>query len=162
MTGKSHIFLGAGFGFLWSIGVLAGAAIFISLPVFALIPTIMTAFLAPGLVMAAMVLRVSQRRFFEAEAGFGALSEPGEVDRRVLQNTVEQLVLAAAIWPAAAVLLGPFGPGVIMVLGLSFALARGVFWVGCHKSGGLRAAGFSMTFFPTVLVALWGLVVLVI
>ncbi|MEO0751359.1 MAG: MAPEG family protein [Pseudomonadota bacterium] len=158
---KTRVFLGAGLGLMWSLLLLAGAAMFLPLPVFALIPTIMTAFLAPGLVMAFMVGRVAQRRFFEADAGMGPLSEAGEVDRRVLHNTTEQLVLAATIWPAAAVLLGPYGPGVIIALGVGFALARLVYWAGCHRSGTQRVFGFAATFYPTVLVAIWAVGALV-
>ena len=45
---------------------------------------------------------------------------------------------AAAIWPAAAVLLGPAGPGVLMGLGVGFAWARRVCWAGCQAG---RACG---------------------
>ena len=41
---------------LWSVAVLAGAAVFVTIPIFALIPTSMTVFLAPGLVMMAMMV----------------------------------------------------------------------------------------------------------
>lgn len=159
MTQTRRIFLGAGLGLTWSVVLLVIAAVFVAIPVFALLPTIMTAFLAPGLVMAAMVARVAQRRYAEGDAetgpNRGMLSDAGEVDRRVLHNTTEQLVLAAAIWPAAAVLLGSSGPGVIIALGLGFAIARLAYWVGCHRGVILRAFGFSATFFPTLLVALW-------
>ncbi len=162
MSNKSRALLGSGLGLIWSAAVLIGAALFVQIPVFALIPTIMTAFLAPGLVMAAMIARVAQRRLVDADTGMGPLSEGGETDRRVLQNTLEQLVLAAAIWPAAAVLLGPVGPGVIITLGLAFSVARILFWIGCHRSPLLRSVGFAGSFFPTVLVAVWGLVSLAI
>ncbi|MEL7255861.1 MAG: MAPEG family protein [Pseudomonadota bacterium] len=161
MNTRSTVFLGAGIGIIWSVALLAGAALFVQIPVFALIPTIMTAFLAPGLVMMAMIMRIAARRFFEAGSGMGALSDAGELDRRVLQNTAEQLVLAAAIWPAAAVILGPAGPGVIIALGLGFAVARVLFWIGCHRSPLLRSVGFAGTFFPTVCVTLWALTALV-
>ncbi|MEM6589792.1 MAG: MAPEG family protein [Pseudomonadota bacterium] len=162
MSNKSRALLGGGLGLIWSVALLTGAAIFVQIPVFALIPTIMTAFLAPGLVMTAMIARVALRRFFDADTSMGPLLEAGEMDRRVLQNTGEQLVIAAAIWPAAAVLLGPMGPGVIIVLGLGFAIARIVFWGGCHRSPLMRSVGFAATFFPTVFVALWALTTLVI
>ncbi|MEM7733306.1 MAG: MAPEG family protein [Pseudomonadota bacterium] len=162
MSNKSRAMLGSGLGLIWSAALLIGAGVFVQIPVFALIPTIMTAFFSPGLVMAAMVARVALRRFVEVDTRMEPLSEAGEMDRRVLQNTVEQLVIAAAIWPAAAVLLGPAGPGVIIALGLGFAVARLLFWVGCHRSPMLRSVGFAATFFPSVLVALWALIALAI
>lgn len=156
MERRRAIAIGMGAGVLWAVAVLAVGAIWVRLPVFALMPTIMTAFLAPGLVMAAMVGRLAQRRFFDdAIIDGGALTGAAEVDRRVLVNTTEQLVLALCIWPAAAVMLGGHGPGVIVTLGVAFAVARLTFWAGYHLAPPLRAFGFAASFYPTVLVALW-------
>ncbi|WP_422029448.1 MAPEG family protein [Roseovarius sp.] len=158
MEKRRKIAVGMAAGVAWAMAVLVGAAVFVELPVFALMPTIMTAFFAPGLVMIAMVGRLAQRRFFdEAIVDGGALAGAAEIDRRVLVNTTEQLVLAMAVWPAAAVLLGPEGPGVILVLGVAFAVARLAFWAGYHVAPPLRAFGFAATFYPTVLVAFWAL-----
>ena len=158
MEKRRKIAVGMAAGVVWAVAVLVGAAVFVELPVFALMPTIMTAFLAPGLVMIAMVGRLAQRRFFdEAIVDGGPLAGAAEIDRRVLVNTTEQLVLAMAVWPAAAVLLGPEGPGVILVLGVAFAVARLAFWAGYHLAPPLRAFGFAATFYPTVLVAIWAL-----
>uniref|UniRef100_UPI003B5293AA MAPEG family protein n=1 Tax=Roseovarius indicus TaxID=540747 RepID=UPI003B5293AA len=158
MEKRRKIAIGMAAGVAWSFAVLIGAAMFVQLPVFALMPTIMTAFLAPGLVMIAMVGRLAQRRFFDDAIIDGeAFSGAAAIDQRVLSNTVEQLVLAMAVWPAAAVLLGAEGPGVILVLGVAFAVARLAFWFGYHRAPPLRAFGFAATFYPTVLVALWAL-----
>lgn len=146
-------------GALWAVLLLWAAATFVTLPVFTLMPTIMMAFLAPGLVMVLMVGRVAQRRFCDDSIIEGeALSGAAEIDRRVLQNTTEQLVLALCIWPAAAVILGGAGPGVIVTLGLGFSVARLAFWGGYHISPPMRAFGFAASFYPTVLVAVWALV----
>lgn len=158
METRRKIAVGMAAGVAWAVAVLVGAAIFVQLPVFALMPTIMTAFLAPGLVMIAMIGRLAQRRFFDDAIIDGeAFSGAAAIDQRVLSNTVEQLVLAMAVWPAAAVLLGAEGPGVILVLGVAFAVARLAFWFGYHMAPPLRAFGFAATFYPTVLVALWAL-----
>ncbi|MEL7013558.1 MAG: MAPEG family protein [Pseudomonadota bacterium] len=160
MTERKRVLVGMLVGVAWSVALLVVAALFVSIPVFVLIPTIMTSFFGPGLVLTAMIGRVSHRRFSTGKFT-GPLSEAGEIDRSVVQNTTEQLVIAAAIWPAAAVILGPYGPGVIAVLGVGFTLARLVFWFGCHSAPAARAAGFAGTFFPTIFVALWALVTLV-
>lgn len=133
-------------GLLWALGVMVVGGVVFTLPVFTLMPTIMTAFLAPGLVMLAMVARVSHHGAGGADA-----------DRVALRDTAEQLVLALAIWPAAAVLLAGKGPGLIMTLGVAFVLARLVFWIGCHRAASLRGFGFAATFYPTVLAAGWAL-----
>jgi len=158
MDKRGKIAIGMAAGAVWAVAVLAIAAGFVRLPVFALMPTIMTAFMAPGLVMAAMIGRIAQRRFLDDRAmDGGELAGAAEIDRRVLANTVEQTVLAGAIWPAAAVMLGAEGPGVILVLGLGFAVTRLAFWAGYHRAPALRAFGFAASFYPTVLVALWAL-----
>lgn len=161
MTDRKRVLIGMVAGLVWSVTLLVVADFYVTIPVFALIPTIMTAFFGPGLVLTAMIARVSHRRFSRG-AFKGPLSEAGEIDRSVIQNTTEQLVIAAAIWPAAAVILGPQGPGAIAVLGVGFPLARLVFWYGCHNGPAVRAAGFAGTFFPTVFVAVWALVTLVL
>lgn len=158
MGGRPGTMMASGAGFLWALLLLWGAAKFVTLPVFTLMPTIMVAFLVPGLVLAVMVLRVALRRLGDdGMLAGGALHGPAEVDQKVLQNTVEQLVLALCIWPAAAVMLGDEGPGVIATLGVGFAVARLLFWLGYHRGGPLRVFGFAASFWPTVLVALWAL-----
>ena len=158
MEQRKTIAIGMVAGVVWSVAVLVLAPVLLKLPVFGLIPIIMTAFLAPGIVMMAMVGRLALRRHFgDAAADGGALEGAAEIDRRVLQNTVEQLVLAMAIWPAAAVMLGAAGPGVMMGLGLSFAVTRAVYWWGYHRAPQLRAFGFAATFLPTVMVTVWAL-----
>lgn len=156
MQKRAKIGLGMALGMLWALLLLWGAAEFVKRPVFTLMPTIMTAFFLPGIVMLLMVAKLAQRRFFdEAIIDGEPLSGAAEIDQRVLRNTVEQLVLALAIWPAAAVILTGDGPGVIICLGLGFFLARVAFWCGYHISPPLRAFGFAATFYPTVLVAFW-------
>ena len=158
MGKRQNIALGMAAGALWAVVLLWAAATYVQLPVFTLMPTIMTAFLAPGLVMVAMVGRLAQRRFFDDAIIDGdPLSGAAEIDQRVLSNTAEQLVLALCIWPAAAVILGGAGPGVIVCLGLGFAVARLAFWAGYHRSPPMRAFGFAATFYPTILVGLWAI-----
>ncbi|WP_135501873.1 MAPEG family protein [Roseovarius aestuariivivens] len=158
MSTRGKIGIGTALGLVWAMGVLSVGGAVVTLPVFTLMPTIMTAFLAPGLVMLAMVGRIAQRRFFdETLIDGGPATGAAETDGRVLQNTVEQLVLALAIWPAAAVLLAGKGPGLIMTLGVAFVIARLVFWIGYHRSPLLRAFGFAATFCPTALVAIWAI-----
>lgn len=158
MEERRRIALGMAGGAAWAVGLLATGGLAVELPVFTLMPTIMVAFFAPGLVMLALVGRVGQRRFGgDAGPDGGPWDAAEEIDRRVLRDTVEQLVLALAIWPAAAVMLGAKGPGVIVTLGMGFALARLAFWLGSHKAPAWRAFGFGATFFPTCLVALWAL-----
>ncbi len=163
MGTRAKVGAGMAAGLIWAVLLLWGAARFVQLPVFTLIPTIMTAFLLPGLVTALMVGRIAQRRFCDAGHIDGqdfAAGSGGDIDQRVLRNTLEQVALALCIWPAAAVVLSGAGPGIIMALGVGFALARLAFWVGYHVAPPLRAFGFAASFYPTVLVALWSIAAL--
>ncbi|AHD00370.1 50S ribosomal protein L11 [Leisingera methylohalidivorans DSM 14336] len=111
------------------------------------------------MVLALIIGRIAQRRFFDDAIIDGdpfAPGSPAEIDQRVLTNTAEQLVLALAVWPFAAVALGG---AVVLALGLSFALMRVLFWAGCHLSLPLRGLGFAGTFYPTVIAAVWAVVV---
>ena len=158
MGKRAMIALSVALGAVWSLALLWAGATLVSIPVFALVPTVLTSFLAPGLVTVFMVGRLAQRRFFDDAIIDGDAFVPGsaaDIDQRVLTNTIEQLVLALCIWPAAAVLLGGHGPGVIMCLGLGFAFARIAFWIGYHLSPPLRGFGFAATFYPTVFAGIW-------
>ena len=114
-----------------------------------------------GVVLAAMIGRLAQRRFFDPALidgdPFPAGSAAG-IDQRVLTNTAEQLVLALCLWPFAGWVLGW---GLVPVLGLSFAGARCLFWCGYHLSPPLRGLGFAASFYPSVVAGLWALVALV-
>ena len=113
----------------------------------------------PGLVLAAIIGRIAQRRFSDdalIDGGGAAPGSPAWIDGRVLVNTVEQALLAALIWPFVAMTLG----GVLaLYLGGGFVVARLAFWVGYHVAPPLRAFGFAATFYPTVLAGLWALAV---
>ncbi|MCR9114750.1 MAG: MAPEG family protein, partial [Rhodobacteraceae bacterium] len=65
MSKRRGTAIGMAAGVIWAVGLLWVAGSYVTLPVFTLMPTIMTAFLAPGLVMAAMVGRIAQRRLFD-------------------------------------------------------------------------------------------------
>lgn len=154
---RSTILVGMAAGLLWAI-VLVGGLHWAGLPYLPAALALPGAFLAPGLVLALMIGRLAQRRFFDDAIIDGQPFAPGsaaDIDQRVLVNSVEQLVLALAIWPFAAVTLGG---AVTIALGLGFALMRLLFWLGYHLSPPLRALGFAGTFYPSVLAGLWSLV----
>lgn len=153
---RPQILTGMALGALWGVLVI-GLPQWLGLPYIPAPIALPGAFLAPGLVLALMIGRLAQRRFFDDAIIDGEPFAPGsaaETDQRVLTNTVEQLVLALAIWPFAAVTLGG---AVAIALGLSFAVMRLVFWGGYHLSPPLRGLGFAGTFYPTVIAAVWAL-----
>lgn len=152
MGKRSAIMTGMAAGLVWAVAVLwIGRQI--PVPMAMMQPTLMGAAFGPGVVFALMIGRLAQRRFFDDAATDGQpLTAGAALDAKVLQNTVEQIVLALCIWPLVGFFLGA---GTVLALGIAFALARVAFWVGYHVAPPLRAFGFAATFYPTVLAAIW-------
>ncbi|QFT93443.1 MAPEG family protein [Roseovarius sp. THAF9] len=152
MRTRPKILIGMAAGLVWAVAVLwIGRQI--PVPMAMMQPTLMGAAFGPGVVLALMIGRLAQRRFFDdSEIDCQPLTGGAAVDAKVLQNTVEQVVLALCIWPLVGFFLGA---GTVLALGIGFAVARVAFWVGYHMAPPLRAFGFAATFYPTVLAALW-------
>ncbi|MDD9726240.1 MAPEG family protein [Roseovarius sp. SK2] len=152
MQKRPTILVGMAAGLVWAVAVLwIGRQI--PVPMAMMQPTLMGAAFGPGVVLVLMIGRLAQRRFFDDDTIDGQpLTGGAAIDARVLQNTVEQVVLALCIWPLVGFFLGA---GTVLALGIGFAVARVAFWVGYHVAPPLRAFGFAATFYPTVLAALW-------
>lgn len=100
------------------------------------------------------IAAIARKRFFDTSVINGAASDTPNnavaIDKALLQNTLEQVVLAvpayfglAAVAPdIASFLLGP--------LVLLFLVGRICFFAGYHKGAGSRAFGFGLTFYPTL------------
>ena len=149
---RMTILIGMAGGALWAVAVLIiGAQI--PVPIGFIQPVLMGALFAPGVVLALMIARLAMRRFMDPDVVDGDMFLPGtggDLDQRVLQNTLEQIALALCIWPLVGFFLGA---GTVLALGLGFALARLAFWAGYHLSPSLRSFGFAATFYPTVAAA---------
>jgi hypothetical protein len=104
--------------------------------------------------LVAAVANVANRRFFSAaDIQGGGLSEPSPaiaIPGAVLQNTLEQTVLAVGSHLVLAVLLPPRGLVLIPLLVVLFCLGRALFWWRYKDGAAGRAAGFGLTFYPTV------------
>lgn len=159
MTAKRrNIMIGMGLGALWGVALVWLGTTKVNIPIFSYTWILALSFLFPGLVLAALIGRLAQRRFFDENIIDGEPFAPGsgaDIDARVLQNTVELLLLALALWPVTGHLLAVDGPGVVLCLGVGFAIARIAFWMGYHISPPLRAFGFAASFYPTLLALGW-------
>lgn len=158
--GQRGVALWMAIGALWSVGLLWGGATF--WPVDGIEPLDLVAswLLLPALCLIAMIGRMAQRRFFTADLFDGSRPTSGTgaaADASVLQNTLEQAVLAALVWPALALALPGGSLGAIPALALGFVLCRALFWIGYRRGAVARAFGFTGTFYPTVLAAIWTL-----
>lgn len=154
MKKRARIGAGMALGMIWALAVVIlpglGPQPFIPLNL-----ALIYAFLPGGVFLMLVIARLAQRRFFDDAIIDGESFAPGsgaEIDQRVLQNTVEQMLLALLVWPFAASWLG--GQTVI-VMGIAMGVARLAFWVGYHLSPPLRAFGFAASFYPTIVALIW-------
>lgn len=109
--------------------------------------------LAILLCLAVAIGRVANARFVSVEdiSAAAASTESAAVRERraVLQNTLEQVVLAVPVHLALALLLLPDRMAVLAALALLFVLGRIAFMLGYARGGPGRAFGFGLTFYPT-------------
>ncbi len=98
---------------------------------------------------------LGNRRFLSPEdidgSGLTTGTAEAKILQSVLQNTLEQVVLAVIVHVACAVLLPIEWMAALPVAAILFALGRLLFWRGYHRGAPARALGFGLTFYPTVL-----------
>lgn len=97
---------------------------------------------------------IAKKRFFNADVIDGAAHDkPGSavaVDKAVLQNTLEQTVLAVVAYNGLAAVAPGLAPVLLPVLVSLFLIGRAFFVAGYRKGAGGRAFGFALTFYSTL------------
>ncbi len=143
-------------GAAWALVLLWLGVAALNLAIFSLLPSVAFVFLLPGLVLLTMISWLARTRFLRdclvdsQPYSTGSLSD---IDHWVMANPVEQLIRSLCIWPPCAYLLQQDGPGVVVALGVGFAVARLAFWFGYRRAPALRAFGIAAIFYPSVGVA---------
>lgn len=98
--------------------------------------------------------RLAGHRFLTpADIDGGGLSDgtpKARLLQALIQNTLEQVVLAVAAYGAWLWLGPPDRHGLVMVCALYFAVGRLLFFAGYSRGAAFRALGFTLTFYPTV------------
>lgn len=107
----------------------------------------------PAILVVAMT--TSLFRLFDSEGALDPLdgqpTRRHRVNQRVLQNTIEQLVVfVPAILALAAVATEPATYRLVSLGVALFCLGRVLFWGGYHVSPNARGLGFNMTFSTSV------------
>lgn len=101
----------------------------------------------------AMVARSAAMRFFSPGDIDSSAATPGPQvtnARAVLQNTLEQAVIAAPAHLALATLLPACMLVAVPIAVVLFGVGRALFWAGFARGAVPRAFGFALTFYPTV------------
>ncbi|GAB4521644.1 MAG: hypothetical protein Tsb0019_23180 [Roseibium sp.] len=122
--------------------------------------------LAPAAWLLVSIGTLARHRFFTAEdidgSGLTAGTSKAKRLQAVLQNTLEQAVLAALAYGCFAALAPQPLLGTLPVAAVLFFVGRALFFHGYGKGAGARALGFALTFYPTVLLFLGCLLVAVV
>lgn len=114
--------------------------------------------LVPGLTLLLCIVVTMSTRFLTQDAFDGTRTPASrfmEINLRVTQNTLEQVVLAVIAWVGLALALAPDRLGLIPVLAALFAIGRILFWVGYQMDPLARAVGFGLTAVPNAVALLW-------
>ncbi|MCW3481345.1 MAPEG family protein [Neisseriaceae bacterium JH1-16] len=108
--------------------------------------------LLPALCLAGNIALIARHRFVTPEDLDGNGLTTGSAQLRVyqamLQNTLEQTVLALATHLLWALTMPPTRQGAIAVAALLFVAGRLLFWRGYAAGATTRAVGFALTFYP--------------
>ena len=88
-------------------------------------------------------------------------NSPVEINTKFILNTFEQFT-AYFIANAGLAMYCPIEEArTLPILTGLFVLGRILFWVGYHKNPYLRAFGFGVTFYPTVIAYVWLILIMV-
>ena len=107
--------------------------------------------------MAVIATRANQRFFHRDEIDGSAppANSSSEINAHVLQNTLEQTVLILTLTLALCILRPPFWYPMLLAVTLLFSAGRAAFWWGYHHHPVMRGYGFGLTFYPSLLLALY-------
>jgi hypothetical protein len=104
--------------------------------------------------LAANIAMLARHRFFTpADIDGGGLSDGTSTARilqSILQNTLEQAVLAISVHLIWAATMPWRWQAAIPAAAMLFFLGRALFWRGYARGAPARALGFALTFYPTV------------
>lgn len=107
-----------------------------------------------ALCLAAAIARLARHRFFTPEdidgSGLTTGSDTAKTLQALLQNTLEQAVLAALVYAAWAILLPSTWLSAVPLAAIAFALGRIAFFTRYPQGAGARAFGFGLTFYPSL------------
>ena len=78
-----------------------------------------------------------------------------DINTRFILNTVEQFILFLVGLSGISLYVPVSEARTVPILAALFLIGRILFWVGYHKNPYLRAFGFGLTFYPTIVVFMW-------
>lgn len=120
--------------------------------------------LLPATAMFVAIARMAKHRFFTPADIDGSPLSVGtgraKTLQSLLQNTTEQLALALPVYVAALLNTRPGIQAAVPACACAFLLGRLTFFATYSGGASARALGFAITFYPTVLLLIWQLMLL--
>ena len=111
--------------------------------------------LLPALFLGISIARLAKHRFFTPQdidgGGSSEDSHHAQVLQSILQNTLEQLCLGVLLYFAWVVIMPANTLSVVPLAAIAFAVGRVMFFIGYDKSAPARAIGFTLSFYPSML-----------
>ena len=108
--------------------------------------------------LAANIGMLARHRFFTpADIDGGGLSQgtsQAQLLQSILQNTLEQAVLALSVHLTWAAAMPQNWQAAVPAAAILFVFGRLLFWKGYARGAPLRALGFALTFYPSVFMLL--------
>jgi uncharacterized membrane protein YecN with MAPEG domain len=143
-----------------------------TMPLIAKFSVVARAAVLLALCLGMSVGRLAKQRFFTPEdidgGGLSSGSEQSKIRQSILQNTLEQTVLALLVYLAWASIMPTQWMSVIPAAALMFLVGRMLFFWGYAKGAPSRSLGFALTFYPSMfmlfsssLMLLWHLIRLI-
>ncbi|MCL1093565.1 MAPEG family protein [Shewanella kaireitica] len=112
----------------------------------------------PTLFLIASIGRLAKFRFFSPEdidgSGLTAGTNEARVLQSLLQNTLEQLVIAIGVYSAWCLLMPSAWLSAVPLCSILFAIGRILFFKSYNQGAAARAFGFALTFYSTVVMFL--------
>jgi MAPEG family len=113
------------------------------------------------LIIACLAINIgllARHRFFTPDdidgGGLSKGTPTAHILQSTLQNTLEQTVLALAVHAVWSSVMPPTWQLAIPTASILFVIGRILFWRGYAKGAPARALGFSLTFYPSVVMLL--------
>lgn len=111
--------------------------------------------LFPAVMLMVSIGRLAMRRFNHADDIDGGGLTHGSVEAKILQsilqNTLEQAVLAGFVYVAWAAIMPGRTMSVVPLAGMLFVLGRIMFFASYSRGAPWRGTGFALTFYPSIL-----------
>lgn len=112
----------------------------------------------PILLLIASIGRLAKYRFFSPEdidgSGLTSATNTALILQSLLQNTLEQLVIAIGVYSAWCILMPSVWLSAVPLCSVLFVIGRILFFKGYNQGAAARAFGFALTFYSTIIMFL--------